>query len=66
MEGDAAGYSKCTMFSLDNDGESVAVVDEMTKRNVTDCLYGWEFDTSTIYSSIIIDVNTFLKILLYK
>lgn len=58
MEGDAAGYSKCTMFSLDNDGESVAV-DEMTKRNVTDCLYGWEFDTSTIYSSIIIDVNTF-------
>lgn len=31
--------------------------------NVTDCLYGWEFDNSTISSSIVIDVNNLMTVL---
>ena len=41
-------FSKCTMYNI------AEVADG---NNVTDCLYGWEFDNSTISSSIVIDVR---------
>ena len=48
IEDGVVSFSKCTMFSLENDFDS---------DNITDCLYGWEFDTSSVSSSIVIDVS---------
>lgn len=39
------------MYQVYNDSEIA------TDSNVTECIYGWEFDNSTISSSIVIDVN---------
>ena len=41
-------FSKCSMYdsSAGNDPDT----------NITDCLYGWEWDLSIVSSSIVIDV----------
>ncbi|XP_057379735.1 carcinine transporter-like [Daphnia carinata] len=39
-------FSKCTMFNSS---------EETDGNNITHCLYGWEFDNSTVSSSIVID-----------
>jgi hypothetical protein len=41
-------FSKCTMYNISEATDG---------NNVTECLYGWEFDNSTISSSIVIDVR---------
>ena len=45
-------FSKCSMFTstLNN------ATQEEFEGNVTSCIYGWEFDTSEVPSSIVIDV----------
>jgi hypothetical protein len=40
-------FSKCTMYNFTESADG---------NNVTECLYGWEFDKSIISSSIVIDV----------
>lgn len=51
VEGGIVSFSQCTMFSLDT------VDSPAGNKNITECVYGWEFDTSTVSSSIVIDVS---------
>lgn len=46
-------FSKCTMFNVSEPTDG---------NNITDCLYGWEFDNLTVSSSIVIDVKYTLNV----